>query len=332
MDKTPTPQPSGVVACTHYPKNGAPEPITLASVSDVLATDTDGFVWIALYEPDETTLREVQLEFDLHDLAIEDAQVAHQRPKIEAYGETLFLAVKTAQTVDRRVKFGETHLFFNKRFLVTVRHGSSLSYSISRKRLEREPQLMSQGSAGAIYVVLDTIVDNYLPLLDDFNHQLNSLEEEVLAETFHPTTIQRLYELKLELTKLRIAASPMADIVAQLLRTRKELVTKKIQPYLRDVHDHALRLNDGIDTIREMLSAAMATNLSLVTVRQGEVVKRLGAWAALLAVPTLVASWYGMNFKFMPELESRWSYGIVIGAVALVCIVLYRSFRKSGWL
>ena len=323
---------NSVVACHHYDGKGGVQKISLEAISDALAVDDGSYVWLALYEPDADVLAQVQEEFQLHDLAIEDARVAHQRPKIEAYGDSLFIAVKTAQRVDQRIRLGETHLFVGGRFLVTVRHGSSLSYRTARDRFEREPGLMAQGSAGALYVVLDLIVDNYLPLLDEYSQQLSTLEQAVLSETFHPQTIRELYALKQELTKLRIAASPMADIISQLARLRKDLITEEIQVYLRDVQDHSLRLNDGIDTLREMLSAAMSTNLSLVTVHQGEVVKRLGAWAALLAVPTLVASWYGMNFKFMPELEGKWSYGVVIGGVALTCIVLYRQFRKVGWL
>ena len=321
-----------VIACHHYDGKGSVEAITLEAISDVLAVEDGSYVWLALYEPDELVLGKVQEEFHLHDLAVEDARVAHQRPKIESYGDSVFIAVRTAQTVDQRVRFGETHFFVGKRFLVTVRHGSSLSYRTARARFEREPELMAQGTAGGLYVVLDLIVDNFQPLMDEFSAQLTQLERDILSEDFKPNTIRELYTLKQDLTRLRIAAAPIADIISQLTRLRKELITDEIQLYLRDVQDHAIRLNDGIDTLREMLSAAMSTNLSLVTVHQGEVVKRLGAWAALLGVPTLVASWYGMNFKFMPELEGKWSYAVLIGLVALICIVLYRRFRKAQWL
>ncbi len=255
-----------------------------------------------LYEPDESVLDKLQEEFGLHDLAIEDAHNAHQRPKVEAYGNSLFIAIHTAQTVDSHIRFGETHLFIGPRYLVTVRHGASTSYAPARARMEREPELLQHGPGAALYAVLDMVVDNYMPIVDEFSHALNELEQDVFAEDFRKGTVQKLYELKRELTRLRMAVSPLQDILGQLARARTALIDEEIQLYFRDVHDHAVRINETTDTLREMLTAAMSVNLSLVTIRQGEVVKRLAGWAALLAAPTLIASWYGMNFDHMPEL------------------------------
>jgi magnesium transporter len=329
--KDPT-LPQCVVNCVAYGRDGARRDISLDAISDVLAVDDGSFVWVGLYEPDESILDKLQEEFGLHDLAVEDAHNAHQRPKVEAYGNSLFIAIHTAQTVDSHIRFGETHIFVGPRYLVTVRHGASSSYAPARARMEREPDLLQHGPGAALYSVLDMVVDNYLPIVDEFTHELNELEQDVFSEEFRRDTVHKLYDLKRELTRLRMAVSPLQDILGQLARARSTLVDEEIQLYFRDVHDHTVRLNETTDTLREMLTAAMTVNLSLVTVQQGETVKRLGAWAALLAAPTLIASWYGMNFTHMPELAGAYSYWVLIGIVIVVCAVLYGMFKRAKWL
>lgn len=324
--------PGCVVNCAAYDRNGKRRDITLDQISDVLASDDGGFVWVGLYEPEDSLLDKLQEEFHLHDLAVEDAQNAHQRPKVEGYGSSMFVAVHTAQLLDGHVRFGETHMFVGARFLLTVRHGASLSYAPVRARFEREPEMLAQGSAAALYGVLDFIVDNYEPIVEAFRDELNALEKDVFAETYRRETILKLYELKKELTQMRLAVAPMQDIVAQLSRTPVVQFGDESKLYLRDVLDHVVRLNESIDTLREMLTAAMGVNLSLVTIAQGEIVKKLAGWAALLAAPTLIASWYGMNFAHMPELAGRYSYFILIGVIVLVCLGLYRYLKKVRWL
>ena len=324
--------PSCVINCVVYDRNGKRSDITLDAISDALAVDDGSFVWVGLYEPEDAILEKLQEEFNLHDLAVEDAQHAHQRPKIEAYGTSLFVAVHTAQSVDDKIRFGETHAFLGPRYLVTVRHGASLSYAPVRARVEREPELLALGPAYGLYAVLDFIVDNYLPIVSEFRDSLNALEQDIFAETFRRETIVKLYELKRELTQLRLAVAPMQDILAQLTRMHGGLVPDEVRLYFRDVLDHAMRVNETTDTLREMLTAAMSVNLSLVTVNQGEVVKKLAGWAALLAAPTLIASWYGMNFEHMPELHGRWSYPILVGVVVAVVFALYRYLKKVRWL
>ena len=328
----PAALPACVINCAVYDRTGKRRDISLDEISDALAVEDDSFVWVGLYEPEDVLLDKLQEEFGLHDLAVEDAQHAHQRPKIEAYGNSLFVAVHTAQTVDDKIRFGETHAFLGPRYLVTVRHGASLSYAPVRARVEREPDLLALGPAYALYAVLDFVVDNYLPIVSDFRDMLNELEQDIFAETFRRETIVKLYELKRELTQLRLAVAPMQDILAQLTRMHGALVGEEVRLYFRDVLDHAMRVNESTDTLREMLTAAMSVNLSLVTVNQGEVVKKLAGWAALLAAPTLIASWYGMNFDHMPEIHGKWSYWILIGTVAVVCIGLYRYLKKVRWL
>lgn len=324
--------PDCVVNCAAYARDGTRTDISLDAISDVLDVDDGSFVWIGLYEPQEAVLDKLQDEFGLHDLAVEDAHNAHQRPKIESYGNSLFLAIHTAQTVDNSIRFGETHMFLGPRYLVTVRHGASSSYATARDRMEREPELLQHGPSAALYAVLDTVTDNFGPIVDEFSHALNELEQDVFAEVFRRDTVKKLYDLKRELTRLRMAVSPLQDILGVLSRNRTALVDEEIQLYFRDVLDHAVRVNETTDTLREMLTAAVSVNLALVTVNQGEVVKRLGAWAALLAAPTLIASWYGMNFVHMPELPGRWSYFILIGIVAVVCSALYVLFKRARWL
>ena len=331
--ETPYPiLPTSVMNCAAYAVDGTRRDIDLDTISDVLAVDDGSFVWVGLYEPNDRVLEKLQQEFDLHDLAVEDAGKAHQRPKIETYGNSLFLALHTAQNIEGVINFGETHLFIGPRYLVSVRHGASSSYGDARARMEREPELMRHGPAAALYVVLDMVVDRLLPIVDEFGNALNELENDIFAENFDKGTVQKLYDLKRELTRLRLAVAPLQDVLSQLARPRPDLIDEEMRLYFRDVLDHAVRINENTDTLREMLTAAVHVNLSLVTVRQGEVVKRMGAWAALLAVPTLVTGWYGMNFSVMPELYGRWSYSILAATVAVVVITLYHAFKRSGWL
>ena len=287
---------------------------------------------MGLYEPADEILEKLQEEFGLHDLAIEDAQNAHQRPKLEAYGNSLFAVMHTAQVVDEKIVYGETHAFLGPRYLITVRHGASLSYAPVRERVQREPELLVLGPSYALYAVLDFIVDNYRPIIDEFRDTANSLEQAIFNDTYRRQTVVRLYQLKRELTQMRMAVGPLQDVLAQLSRTQNAMIPEEVRLYFRDVHDHALRVNDAIDTLREMLTTALSVNLSLVTLAQGEIVKRLGAWAALLAAPTLITSWYGMNFEHMPETGSRYGYWILIGGVALACGVLYPLFKRAKWL
>ena len=331
-DTTQPALPSCVINCVVYDKQGQRHDIGLDAISDVLAREDSGFILVVLYEPADEILEKLQEEFGLHDLAIEDAQNAHQRPKLEAYGNSLFAVMHTAQVVDEKIVYGETHAFLGPRYLITVRHGASLSYAPVRERVQREPELLVLGPSYALYAVLDFIVDNYRPIIDKYNKTKNKQEKAIFADTYRRQTVVRLYQLKRELTQMRMAVGPLQDVLAQLSRTQNAMIPEEVRLYFRDVHDHALRVNDAIDTLREMLTTALSVNLSLVTLAQGEIVKRLGAWAALLAAPTLITSWYGMNFEHMPETGSRYGYWILIGGVALACGVLYRLFKRAKWL
>jgi magnesium transporter len=322
-----------VRACVHYRDGRKVADIPLEAISDVLDVDDGSFVWVGLYEPDADLLHELQEEFGLHPLAVEDALKAHQRPKIEAYGEALFIVLHTAQSVgDCAIGVGETHVFFGPRYLVTVRHGASLPYAVARERCEQNPALFRMGPGFGLYVVLDYAVDNYFPIVEQYRKELQTIEADIFDGTFKRDTIRRLYDLKRDLMTLRLAVSPLNDVLNQLIGFYPHLVRDGLKVYFRDVQDHVARVAEATDTMRETLTAAMSVNLALVAAEQGEVVKRLAGWAALLAVPTLVASWYGMNFDVMPETKARLGYPILIGTLAVVVAVLYRVLKKARWL
>ena len=310
-----------LVNCVAYGSDGRKvRDVSLDDISEVLK-NPDQFIWVGLHEPDEPLLSKLQQEFDLHDLAIEDAHCAHQRPKIEIYDNTLFIVLHTAQVLGGKIAFGETHLFLGPRFLLTVRHDASLSYAPARKACEQTPELMALGPSYALYAVVDFIVDNFLSIVGTFKQELHELEKDIFEDTF-----------KRELVTLRLAVSPMQDILNQLSRFHSRLINEEVKPYLRDVYDHATRISDATNTMGELLSSAMNVNLAMVSVAQNEVVKRLAGWAGLLAAPTLIASWYGMNFKNMPELGFEYGYFVLVGATIAVCVGLYVILRRAKWL
>jgi magnesium transporter len=234
--------------------------------------------------------------------------------------------------LDRNCHFGETHAFLGPRYLVTIRHGPSLSYAPVRARVEREPELLALGPSYCFYAVFDFIVDNFMPIVEELEGELHALETAIFEHEFNREIVERLYDLKRELITLRLAISPAQDISNQLAQSHPNLIRDEVRPYLRDVHDHVVRVKESSDAMSEMVSSAVTVNVAMVSVGQGEVVKRLAGWAALLAAPTLIASWYGMNFRHIPELGWRYSYAVVAGVTVTVCVVLYRVLRRANWL
>jgi magnesium transporter len=319
-----------LVNCVAY-GGGAPQPITLDEIGTVLK-DPARFVWVGLHEPDESLLDQLRRQFGLHELAIEDAHRAHQRTKIEMYGESLFIVVHTAQMPDHTIAFGETHLFLGRNYLVSIRHGASLSYAPARRKCESSTDLAALGPSYALYAVLDFIVDNYFPIIDCFQTRLNELENAILGGEFRQRTIVRLYELKKELVRLQLAVTPLQDILSQLVRLYPGLVRDEVRPYFRDVGDHAQRITEIASTLREMLTSAMDVNLALVGVAQNDAFKRIAGWGLLLTAPMMIASWYGMNFKDMPELDAPYAYPVVAVATLAVCVLLYVGLRRAKWL
>ncbi len=320
-----------IVNCSAYKDGSKVSDIEIKDIRDELQKPNQ-FIWIGLHEPGAETLDKFQRELGLHELAIEDAHRAHQRPKLEAYGDSLFIVFRTVQMVDHRMEFGETHFFLGTNFLVTIRHGSSKTYTQVRTRCESTPHLLRKGPGFALYAVMDAIVDQYFPVIDALETELSALEEHVFHEKYRRETTAKFYELKRQLLDVKRAVSPLIDICNRLMRFDLKLIDEETRPYFRDVYDHAIRINEMIDNQRELLSTAMETNLSLISISQSEVSKRFAGWAALIGIPTMIVGIYGMNFKFMPELNSRWGYPLVMTATISLCVFLYVRFKKSGWL
>lgn len=322
---------SSVVNCVAYEKGVRLPEFPLDDISEIIKRP-QVFLWIGLHEPDEALLHKMQEEFSLHELAMEDARSAHQRPKLETYGESLFVVAKTAVLAENTIIFGETHLFAGKNFLITLRHGASRSYSDVRTRCEQHPQRLAMGTGYALYAVLDNIVDNYLLVVNELRNQFHQLEAELFDVTLSREKLQRIYKLKRELIQLRDATQPLIDICNELMRFHEDVIPKPIRVYLRDVQDHCHRVIDTCDNIREMLLAAMQINLALVSIGQNDIVKQLAGWGAILALPTVIFSMYGMNFEFMPELKWHWSYFAVLGGTTLGGAWLYAKLKRAGWL
>ena len=292
----------------------------------------DHFIWLGLREPDTQLLTKMQEVFGLHELAVEDARSAHQRPKIEEYGDSLFIVLHTAVLGNNDIAFGETHIFVGSHFLLTVRHGASLSHSRVRARCEALPHQLAKGPGFALYAIMDYIVDNYMPVLDGLQARFDALESAIFTK--HPSrqTMEGLYELKRELIQMQGVIMPVIDICNVLMHAHEINIPKDIRLYFRDIADHIARIDRAIDGMREMLIAAMQVHLTFETVRQNEVVKRLAGWGAILAIPTMVFSWYGMNFKHMPELEWEYSYPLIVSGVLIGSLLLYWRLKRAGWL
>jgi magnesium transporter len=320
-----------IVNCVAYRKGERLPLFPIDDISEVIL-QPDLFLWIGLHEPDDALLDKMQEEFGLHELAMEDARAAHQRPKLEAFGESLFIVVKTAALVDSKIVFGETHLFAGKNYLITLRHGKSISYAPVRAHCEKNPQRLALGTGYALHMLLDFIVDNYLVALSDLRNQFNDLEEDIFEGKVSRARLRRIYSMKRELMLLRDAALPVVDICNELMRFHEDIIPKPVRVYLRDVQDHSRRVIDSCDNMREMLMSAMQINLAMVSIGQNDVVKQLAGWGAILALPTVVFSLYGMNFKFMPELGWHYGYFAVLGGTVTGCIWLYMKLKRTGWL
>ena len=323
----------GVIDSAAYAQGMRVANVEIADLSEEIKHE-DRFVWVGLYEPDEKLLREIQEELGLHDLAIEDAHSAHQRPKVEQYDNCLFVVLRTAHLAGEpeHVEFGETHVFVGPRFVVSVRHGSLRSHVGLRARCEASRHLLAKGPGFVLYALMDFVVDQYFPILEALEEKVVELEEVVLDEKFIHETTSRIYHLKRELLSIKRAVSPLVDVSSRLMRFDLDLVPEDTKPYFRDVYDHAMRINEMADTLREVLASALEANLSIISVSQNKDTKRLAAWAAIIAAPTAIAGIYGMNFEFMPELGWRYGYWVVLGVIAVVCSGLWLGFKRSGWL
>lgn len=289
-------------------------------------------VWIGLLEPDRNLLLRVQAQFNLHDLAIEDAENPHQRPKIEQYGDALFIVARTAQLIEGRVTFGETHLFVGAGYIVSVRHGPSTSYTAVRQHWETCPHSLAKGEDFVLYAILDFIVDNYMPVLEQIEDEVESIEDKVLLKPMTPADIERLYMLRRDLLRLRNAALPLVEVCRRLTSPDLPQIHSAMHPLFRDVTDHIRTVQEKIDSLREVLAFAFEASLLVGQSQETAITKKLASWAAILAVPTAFAGIYGMNFDDMPELKMTYGYPVVLTSIAMICFFLYWRFRKNGWL
>jgi magnesium transporter len=324
---------SGVMNCAAYAGGVRAEEVPVDNIREVLQRG-DRFVWLGLYEPEENLLRRVQQQFHLHDLAIEDAYNAHQRPKLEQYEDSVFVVLRTAQHVGNppRLVFGETHVFVGQNYIVTVRHGSLQSHVGLRARCECTPHLLAKGPGYVLYALMDFIVDQYLPIVQRFEEDVQEIEEEILDGNVTVESTSDIYRLKRDLLGLRRAVAPLVEVCNRLMRFDVPQIPDDTRVYFRDVYDHVVRLNEAIDAQRELLTTALEAKLSLMSVAQNEHMKRLAAWAAMIAVPTMIAGIYGMNFSNMPELEWAYGYPLSLLSMVLACAALYTGFKRSGWL
>jgi magnesium transporter len=289
-------------------------------------------VWLGLHEPSLELLERVAAQLHLHPLAIEDASKAHQQPKVETYGDALFVVARTAQLDGDHIAFGETHIFVGKGYVVTVRHGASSSYAAVRARCESCPSSLAQGEDYILYAVLDFIVDNYRPVTETIQAEVEALEEQVLRGKLARLDFDHMYRLRRDLLRLRRAVGPVVDVCKRLGHANLIAMDAEMKPLFRDVLDHAKRTEEDIDALREVLAFVFEANMMAGQAQQTDIARKLAAWAAILAVPTAIAGIYGMNFEHMPELRWQYGYYAVLATIATICSVLYMRFRQNGWL
>jgi magnesium transporter len=319
-----------VVNCVAYQDGKRIRDITIEEISDFIE-HSGGFVWLGLFEPDEPLMRKVQEEFGLHDLAVEDAYSAHQRAKLEAYGETLFVVLRTARLEHGELDFGETHIFLGARYIVTVRHGASSDYRAARSRCERTPELLGKGPGFALYAIMDQVMDQYFPIVQELEEQLETLEDGITRSTTDADGVEDVYALKSKMMAVRRAVLPVVQICNDIPSYRP-LIPDDVRLYFRDISDHALRILEVVESGREMLATALTVNLAKISLHHNEVMKRLAGWGAILAIPTMIGGVYGMNFEHMPELHWAFGYPAVLGVMVTTCALVYRKLKRAGWL
>ncbi len=290
------------------------------------------FVWVAVKDPVPGELEAMQKEFGLHDLAVEDAQHGHQRPKIDEYGQSLFVVLHMLESSGEELNVGEVCIFVGSNYVLSVRHRSQQGFVDVRKRCEQEPELLRHGSAYVLYALMDAVVDRYFPVLDAIETELEQVEDRIFAKQTERASIEALYCIKQKLTTLKHATEPLLEAMGRLHGGRVPQLCAGLQEYFRDVSDHLVRLNQSIESSRDMVTTAVSASLSLITLQENEVTKRLAAYAALVAVPTLIAGIYGMNFEHMPEIQWEHGYPVSLISMALIDFYLFYRFRKAKWL
>ena len=324
-----------IVDCAHY-KDGErldEGALPLEEAASRAGDSTDDFVWIGMHEPEPGDLGQLKELFGLHELAVEDAERMHQRPKIEDYDDGYFIVLKTAHYHEEQeeVHFGEIHVFVGPGYVVTVRHGPGSELATARRRVEARPDLLRMGPASAVWAIVDKVVDDYLPVVDGIEDDIEEVETEVFNDDV-PAPTQRIYRLKREVIEFHRAVWPLLNPLELLEQGGFARVPEELRRFFRDVADHARRVDEQVNSQRELLTSILEANLALVSVRQNDVVKKISAWAAIIAVPTFIASVYGMNFSHMPELDTHWGYPTALVVMVLAAGSLVAFFRRVDWL
>ena len=321
-----------LINCVAYQDGKKLADIDKREISDYIIRP-DCFVWVALKDPSDAELAEMQEEFDLHPLAVEDARHGHQRPKIEEYGDMVFAVLHLIEAAGDEFRIGEMAVFVGRNYVLSVRSHGERGFQEVRARCEREPELLKHGSGYVLYALMDSVVDRYFPLLDALESELEQIEERIFSpDASARTNIEALYYVKQRVMLLKHAVGPLLDSAGKLYGGRVPQVCAGLGDYFRDVTDHLVRVNQTIDTVRDMVATAIQVSLATITISESEVTKRLAAYAALVAVPTMVAGVYGMNFEHMPELKWEFGYPFAVWVMILVDVVLYWRFRRAGWL
>ena len=321
-----------LINCVAYQDGQKLDDIPVEEISDYIERP-ETFVWVALRDAKSDELAVMKEEFGLHELAVEDASRGHQRPKIEEYGDSLFVVVKTIECRDGEVAVGEVDIFVGQDYILSSRDGETQQGFLGvRARAEKEPHMLRLGPAFVLYALMDAVVDRYFPVLDMLETELEKIEELIFSRGKQRDNIERLYELKGKVTTVRHVVVPLMEAVGRLHGGRVPSMCQDTQEYFRDVHDHLHRISASLDTIRDTIATAIQVNLSMTAIEESEVNKRLAAWAAIFAICTAFAGVWGMNFKFMPELEWKYGYPFALTVMVSVCLYLYRRFKRSGWL
>jgi magnesium transporter len=320
-----------IVNCVAYQDGRKLADIKVAEISEYVRRP-ECFVWVAIKDPTDEELETMRSEFDLHPLAVEDARVGHQRPKVEEYGDSLFTVMHIVELKAEEAEIAEVDVFTGPNYVLSVRRGTEHGFIAVRERTEREPEMLRHGSGFVLYALMDNVVDRYFPVLDALEVELEKLEERIFAGSSYKAIIEELYTLKHKAMVLRHAVDPLIEATHRLYGGRVPQVCIGTQEYFRDIHDHLIRVSQGLDGLRDTVATAMSVNLSLITLSENEVTKRLASYAALVAVPTMIAGIYGMNFKNMPELEIPWMYPVILLVMAGLDLYIWRKLRKAGWL
>lgn len=319
-----------VVAAYLYRNGQKVGPVTLDE--PVPCADRSEFVWIGLFEPTPDELRKLQQNYDLHPLAIEDAFKAHQLPKIDVYGDQLFVVARTARMEGEQIAYGETAIFLSQDHVITVRHGSARAHTELRHQLEAAPSLLSHGVDYVLHAILDFIVDGYLPVVEAIEEEVLEMEQHALDSFLERDEVRRIFALRRELTRFQRVLGPMSEVCSKLANLDLPCLDADVRPYFRDVLDHVRRVEAMVGSLREVLTTVFEVSNLLEQQRQGKSTRQLAAWAAILAVPTALAGIYGMNFENMPELRTKYGYFVVVGIMLFLCSALYIRFKRTRWL